>query len=131
MPSTPRRAQSGVPAAADRIKLLRLFLRCPLIHATVRIPTAVNEPVFNYAPGSPERAELKRTLERMSAERIEIPLVIGGKQVRTGHTHEVRVPHRHSHVLAVAHEAEATHVQQAIAAAQSARAEASAMPFPE
>src|SRR5438309_10970959 len=118
MPSTPRRMQSCVPAGTLGIRLRRPFSRCPVIHANVRIPPPVNEPILGYAPGSPERVELRRMLERMSSERIEIPLVIGGKQIRTGRTSEVRMPHRHGHVLAVAHEADAANVQQAIAAAQ-------------
>ena len=102
-----------------------------MIQANVRVPPPVNEPVLGHAPGSPERVELKRTLERMAAERIEIPLVIGGKQIRTGKTVEVRMPHRHKHVLAVAHEADAAHVEQAIKAAQAARLDWSRMAFHE
>src|SRR4051812_34204411 len=94
-----------------------------MIDANVRIPTPVNEPVLPYAPGSSEKAQLKEVLKRMSGERIEIPLVIGGKEIRTGKTVEVRMPHRHQHVLAVAHEGSESHVQQAIEAAQAARAE--------
>jgi 1-pyrroline-5-carboxylate dehydrogenase len=101
----------------------------PMIEANVRIPTPVNEPVLPYSPGSPERAQLKEALQRMAGERIEIPLVIGGKQVRSGRTAEVRMPHRHRHVLALAHEADAAHVEQAIAAAQAARAEWTRTPF--
>jgi len=102
-----------------------------MINANVRVPPPVNEPVLGHAPGSPERALLKETLKRMSSERIEIPLVIGGKQVRSGKTLEVRMPHKHSQVLAIAHEAEPIHVEQAIAAARAARAEWSAMAFHE
>jgi 1-pyrroline-5-carboxylate dehydrogenase len=102
-----------------------------MINANVRVPPPVNEPVLGYAPGSPERALLKETLKRMSGERIEIPLVIGGKQVRSGKTIEVRMPHKHAHVLALAHEAEPSHVEQAVAAARAARAEWSAMAFHE
>jgi 1-pyrroline-5-carboxylate dehydrogenase len=102
-----------------------------MINANVRVPPPVNEPVLGYAPGSPERALLKETLKRMSSERIEIPLVIGGKQVRSGKTIEVRMPHKHAHVLALAHEAEPSHVEQAVAAARAARAEWSAMALHE
>ena len=102
-----------------------------MIDATVRIPTPVNEPVLPYAAGSPERAQLKEALKRMSGERVEIPLLIGGKEVRTGHTAEVRSPHRHDHVLGVVHEAEAAHVEQAIAAAQAARASWASTPLRE
>src|SRR5438309_3497768 len=100
-----------------------------MIQANVRIPTPVNEPVLPYSPGSAEKAQLKEALQRMAGERIEIPLVIGGKQVRTGRTVEVRMPHRHQHVLATAHEAEPGHIEQAIAAARAARAHWAATPF--
>ena len=100
-----------------------------MISANYRVPTPINEPVLAYAPGSHERAELKSTLRRMSQERVDIPLVIGGKQIRGGKTTEVRMPHRHAHVLGVAHEADAAHVEQAIAAARAARADWAATPF--
>jgi 1-pyrroline-5-carboxylate dehydrogenase len=102
-----------------------------MIQANVRIPTPVNEPVLPYSPGSPERTQLKEALKRMAGERIDIPLLIGGKEVRTGRTVEVRSPHRHQHVLATAHEGDAAHVEQAIAAAQAARAGWSTTPFHE
>ena len=102
-----------------------------MIDANVRVPTPVNEPVLPYTPGSPEKAELKDALKRMGSERVEIPLLIGGKEVRTGRTIEVRSPHRHAQVLAVAHEGDASHVEQAIAAAQAARASWAATPFAE
>jgi 1-pyrroline-5-carboxylate dehydrogenase len=92
-----------------------------MINAVVRVPIARNEPILSHAPGTPERAELKDALKRMSAERIDIPLVVGGRQVRTGKMGEARMPHRHSHVLASFHEAEAPQVEQAITAAMAAR----------
>src|SRR6266550_331390 len=54
-----------------------------------KIPTPVNEPVLSYAPGTPERADLKRTLKELSGRQLEIPLVIGGKDVHTGTTVDV------------------------------------------
>ena len=81
-----------------------------------RVPEPVNDPNRSYAPGTPERAELKARLKTMAAERIEIPLVIGGKEIRTGSTAQAVMPHDHSHVLADYHLADAEHVQQAIAA---------------
>ncbi len=85
-----------------------------------RPPDPVNEPVKSYAPGSPEREELKDTLHRMQGERIEIPLVIGGKDLRTGETFESVMPHRKGHVLATVHKGGADHVQQAVDAAREA-----------
>ena len=107
------------------------MLRAPMIDANVRIPPPVNEPVLPYAPNSPEKAQLKDALKKMASERIEIPLVIGGKEVRTGKTIEARMPHRHQHVLATVHEGDASHVEQAIAAAQAARGEWSRTPLRE
>ncbi|MDE2273439.1 MAG: aldehyde dehydrogenase family protein, partial [Gammaproteobacteria bacterium] len=97
--------------------------------ASFRVPTPVNEPVLSYAPGSPERAELKQTLERMVAERLDIPLVIAGEAVRTGRLAEARMPHDHRHVLATYHQAEAPQVQAAIAAALAAKPAWEALPF--
>src|SRR2546426_2787694 len=71
-----------------------------------KIPTPVNEPVLSYAPGTPERADLKRTLKELSGRQLEIPLVIGGKDVHTGRTVDVVMPHCHRHVLAKAHRSE-------------------------
>src|SRR5216117_2049999 len=75
------------------------------MNVSPKIPTPVNEPVLGYAPGSPERVELKRTLKDMSSRQLEIPLVIGGKEDRTGRTVDVVMPHCHRHVLAKAHQA--------------------------
>ena len=88
-----------------------------------RVPQPVNDPNRSYAPGSPERAELKARLKQMAAERIEIPLVIGGKEVRTGRTAQAVMPHDHQHVLADYHLAGPEQVQQAIAAAAEGRRE--------
>jgi 1-pyrroline-5-carboxylate dehydrogenase len=85
-----------------------------------RVPEPVNDPNRSYAPGTPERAELKARLASMSSERIDIPLVIGGREIRTGRTAQVVMPHDHSHVLADYHLAGAEHVQQAIAASAAA-----------
>src|SRR4051812_37509141 len=51
-----------------------------------RAPPPVNEPIKSYAPGSPERAALKTRLKEMAGERIEIPVIIGGEEIRTGET---------------------------------------------
>src|SRR5437868_12574638 len=102
-----------------------------MFNAAARVPTPKNEPILPYAPADPARAELKAALKKIAGEKPDIPLVIGGKQVRTGKTQEARMPHRHQHVLATYHEADPEHIQQAIAAAMAARAEWSMMPFPE
>lgn len=85
--------------------------------AIVKTPVAVNEPTRSYAPGTPERAELKAALARMSGQTIEIPMFIGGHEVRTTNLIEVRSPHRHNLLLANAHQGGPEHVSQAIDAA--------------
>ncbi|WP_224249047.1 L-glutamate gamma-semialdehyde dehydrogenase [Hyalangium gracile] len=102
-----------------------------MINAIARVPPPQNEPVLPYTAGSPERAALQAALQRMASERIDIPVIIGGKQLRTGKTDEVRMPHKHSHVLATVHEADAGHVEQAIQNALSVKEEWSRMPFHE
>ena len=96
-----------------------------------RVPQPINEPNKSYAPGSPERAELKARLKAMAGERIDIPLVIGGKEVRTGRTAQAVMPHDHKHVLADYHLAGPDHVQQAVAAAAEARREWGSWPWEE
>ena len=86
-----------------------------------RIPTPVNEPVRLYAPGSPERERLKARLSAMEREKIEIPLVIGGKEVRTGNTRKVVMPHSHGEVLAEFHLAGAKELEAAATAALKAK----------
>ena len=94
-----------------------------------RVPPPVNEPTKSYAPGSPERAELKARLKSMAAEKIEIPLIIGGREIRTGRTEKSVMPHDHKHVLAEYHLAGPEHVEQAIAAAATARREWASWPW--
>ncbi|HEY2026748.1 MAG TPA: L-glutamate gamma-semialdehyde dehydrogenase [Gemmatimonadaceae bacterium] len=88
-----------------------------------RVPPAVNEPVKSYAPGSPEKAALKERLASMAKERVDIPIIIGGVEIRTGETAHSVMPHDHKHVLADWHRASPAHVQQAIAAAKRAGAD--------
>jgi 1-pyrroline-5-carboxylate dehydrogenase len=88
-----------------------------------RVPLPVNDQNKTYLPHSPERVELKSRLAQMAAERIDIPLVIGGCEIKTGRTDHSVMPHDHRHVLADWHAADAAQVQQAIAAALEARRE--------
>ena len=88
--------------------------------STINIPRPINEPVLNYAPGSVERAQLKAALAKMAGETIEIPIVIGGQEVRTGRTIDCVSPHGHKRVLAKVHQAGAAEVKSAICAAQKA-----------
>ena len=90
-------------------------------NALFRIPEPRNEPALGYAPGSPERAALKAKLGELGSSEIEIPLVIGGREVRTGRIAEARVPHRHAQRLARWHQAGPEEVRAAIDAALAAR----------
>ncbi|MBA3888794.1 MAG: L-glutamate gamma-semialdehyde dehydrogenase, partial [Acidobacteria bacterium] len=94
-------------------------------------PPPVNDPNRSYAPGSPEREELKARLKTMAGERIDIPLVIGGREIRTGKTAQAVMPHDHRHVLADYHLAGPEHIEQAIAASTAARREWASWPWEE
>jgi len=88
-----------------------------------RVPVPINEPVKTYAPGSPERADLKARLDSMAAERIDIPVIIGGREIRTGRVEHAVMPFNHRHVLADWHAATAEDVQAAVRASADARRE--------
>jgi len=90
-----------------------------------------NEPVKSYAPGSRERKELQAELDKQSLDEIEIPLIIGGKEVRTGDLGKVAMPHDHGHVLAHYHKASAKEVKTAIASALNAHQEWESFPWVE
>ncbi|HVG14770.1 MAG TPA: aldehyde dehydrogenase family protein, partial [Chitinophagaceae bacterium] len=83
-------------------------------------PLPINEPVLNYGPGSAERTELKNTIEELKNQSVDVPLYIGGKEVRTGKLHAIRPPHEISRVLGHFHEGDRSHVEEAISAALSA-----------
>ena len=88
-----------------------------------RVPTAANEPIRSYAPGTPDRAALKQRLASMAGEHVDIPVIVNGKEYRTGDTAPVVMPHAHQHVLGTWHKATPELVQQAIAATTAARAD--------
>ena len=90
---------------------------------TRRVPPPVNEPVRSYAPGSPEKLALKARLASMAKERVDIPIIIGGREIRTGDVAQSVMPHDHRHVLADYHRATPQHVEQAIAESKRAGAE--------
>ena len=100
-------------------------------HAIFRTPAPRNEPINDYAPGSPERERLQRRVEQIRSERIEIPLVIGGKDITTGDLKQAVMPHDKDHVLADVHQGGAEHVQLAIDAAAAAWADWSRWPWEE
>jgi len=89
-------------------------------NSIVQIPTPVNEPIKDYAPGSPEKIELKQRLAAMMTEQVEVPVIIGGEDVLTGQTMEAVCPHDHQHVLGTVHQAGAEEVGKAVEASQAA-----------
>ncbi len=99
------------------------------MNAIPKIPPPGNEPVSAYAPGAPERSELKRALKDLSTRRLDIPLLIGGQEVRTGKTVPVVMPHCHRHVLATVEQAGPAEVEAAIGAAREAGREWSTWSF--
>lgn len=86
-----------------------------------QVPFAENEPVKSYAPGSPERQELKNALKEMRSKEIDVPMYIGAEEVKTGKTKPMSPPHDHQHILGHFHEGDASHVEQAIKAALAAK----------
>jgi 1-pyrroline-5-carboxylate dehydrogenase len=94
-----------------------------------RVPRPENDPNHSYAPGTPARAELKSRLKQMAAETIDIPIIIGGREIRSGTTERSVMPHKHSHVLANFQKASPEHVRQAADAAVCARKEWSSWAF--
>jgi 1-pyrroline-5-carboxylate dehydrogenase len=98
---------------------------------TYEPPRAANEPVKSYAPHSPERASLKAALDQMAGEQVEVPLIIGGEEVRTGNLKPMVMPHAHGHVLGHFHCAGEAEVHRAIDAAEGARHEWSLLPWEE
>ena len=100
-------------------------------NAIFRFAKPINEPVKSYAPGTAEKIALKQMLGQLSSEQWDIPLIIGGKEIRTGDTGKVVMPHNHKHVLATYHKAGPKEVQMAIGAAVKAQKEWSDLPWVE
>ncbi len=89
-------------------------------NASFEVPVPKNEPICPYAKGSAERSSLKAELDRMAGEQIEIPLIIGGQEVRTGDVDRAVMPHDHGQVLATFHQGSAETVDQAAKACKAA-----------
>lgn len=100
-------------------------------NAIFRFAKPINEPVKAYAPGSVEKSSLKQMLSQLATEQWDIPLIIGGKEIRTGNTGKVVMPHNHKHVLATYHKAGEKEVQMAVDAAVKAQREWSELPWVE
>jgi 1-pyrroline-5-carboxylate dehydrogenase len=94
-----------------------------------KVPAAKNEPILSYAPGSKEREELKKQLEEFRSMEVDIPMYIGGEEIRTGKKVAIHPPHDINHTLGYYHQGDETHVHQAIDAALEARKKWAEMPW--
>ena len=92
-----------------------------MANAIFKVPEPINERVRNYAPGTHERETLKEEIERLRSQVVEIPMCIGGKEVKTGNLVSIHPPHERKHLLGHFHKGDASHVQMAIEAALEAK----------
>jgi 1-pyrroline-5-carboxylate dehydrogenase len=95
------------------------------------VPIPENEQVLSYAPGSKERQLLQQALQSMRAEEVDIPMHIGGKEIRTDNKAALRPPHDHQHLLGYFHQGDKSHVEQAINAALAAKEKWENLPWEE
>ncbi len=93
------------------------------------VPTPTNEPILSYAPGTKERELLKAAIAEARAKTLDIPMYIGGKEVRSGKTASLHPPHDHKHLLGHYHQGDKTHIEEAIKAALSAKKAWADMPW--
>jgi 1-pyrroline-5-carboxylate dehydrogenase len=100
-----------------------------MFNGIFRIPQPKNEPCFQYAPGSPERAELSAKLKEMLGKQVDVPMIIDGEEVRNGKLADIRCPHDHRHLLGRYHQANALFVTKAIDAAERAKRDWGRMPW--
>ncbi len=100
-----------------------------MFNGIFKVPQPLNEPVLSYAPGSRERSALKDCLKGMLGADVQVPMIIGGKEVRSGKLEKMVCPHDHRHVLGSYHVGSEEHVHQAIAAANAAKPGWSEMPW--
>jgi 1-pyrroline-5-carboxylate dehydrogenase len=100
-----------------------------MFNGIFRIPEPANEPCLQYAPGSPERAELSANLKEMLQTQIEVPMIIDGEEVRNGNLADIRCPHDHQHVLGTYHQADAECAIKAVDAAERAKNQWARMPW--
>lgn len=96
-----------------------------------KVPLPQNDPVRNYEPGSRDKVILKKRLEELKSQTIDIPIMIGGKEIRTGNTGNCVLPHDHKTVIGTYHKAGKEEVEQAINSALEARESWAAMPWHE
>ncbi len=94
-----------------------------MANGTFSYPMPINEPVLTYSPGSKERATLKAVLKELKGQQVDVPMIIGGEEVRTGKQIALHPPHEIAHTLGHFHVGDASHATQAIEAALKARTE--------
>jgi 1-pyrroline-5-carboxylate dehydrogenase len=92
-----------------------------MFNGIFHIPQPVNEPCLQYGPGSPERAELKARIKEMLGRQVDVPMIIGGEEVRNGKLTDIRCPHDHRHILGRYHQADASFVTKAVDAAEKTK----------
>jgi len=92
-----------------------------MVRGIFNYPLPANEPVLSYAPGSPERARQQAALAELKGQVADVPMFIGGEEVRTGNLGDLRPPHEHAHLLGHFHKGDASHVRKAIEAALAAK----------
>jgi len=105
----------------EHLKFVTLQKFIIMSNAIYSIPDAINEPVLNYAPGSAERTELTRTLQQMRSEIRDIPMYIGGEEIRTSKKVKMSPPHDHKHIIANYHQGDKKNVEAAVKAALKAQ----------
>lgn len=93
------------------------------------VPVPKNEPIFSYVPGSTERKLLEQELQKLYDQQIEIPAIIGGKEIFSGSTENCICPHDHQHILGHYHKVGHSEISQAIAATNQVKKDWSEMPF--
>jgi len=106
-----------------------IFKEAIMFNGIFHIPQPRNEPCLQYGPGSPERAELSAKLKEMLGGQVEVPMIIGGEEVRNGELEDIRCPHNHKQVLGRYHKADAKFVTKAVDAAEKTKREWGQMPW--
>lgn len=100
-----------------------------MFNGIFHIPQPVNEPCLQYGPGSPERVELKAKLKEMLNQQVDVPMIIGGEEIRNGRLADIRCPHDHRHLLGRCHQADASFVTKAVDAAEKTKRQWGQMPW--
>lgn len=100
-----------------------------MTHALFSVSLPENEPVFAYRPGSPERTAIEEALKQTASQKWDIPLIIGGKEIRTGNTNPLTQPHDHKKTLGIFHQAGEKEIKMAVEAAMEARKEWEKTPY--